>query len=47
VLLKILNEAEKNDFKWLVTGDESWFILEYQHSHQWAMSIDETNPNVK
>jgi hypothetical protein len=31
-LLPTLEDMERNDFPNFVTGDESWFTLEFQHS---------------
>jgi hypothetical protein len=30
--------TEQKDFHDLVTGDESWFMLEYEHEAKWAVS---------
>jgi ABC-type uncharacterized transport system permease subunit len=37
-LLPMLEDMERNNFRNLVTGDESWFTLEFQHSAQWSVS---------
>jgi hypothetical protein len=30
----------------VITGDESWFYLEYQHASQWRVSRDEVPERV-
>jgi hypothetical protein len=32
---------EFDSFRMLVTGDENWFVLEYQHSAKWSVARDE------
>jgi hypothetical protein len=40
-LLPILEDTEKASFHNLVTGDGSWFTLEFQHSTKWCMFRDD------
>jgi hypothetical protein len=40
-LLPIGEGMEKTDFHSLVTGDESWFTLEFRHSAKWYVSRDD------
>jgi hypothetical protein len=45
---KFSQEAqEKNRFRRCITGDGSWFTLEFQHSAKWSMSRDEVSQRVK
>jgi type II secretory pathway component PulL len=46
-LLPILETQEKNQFRGIVTGDKSWFTLEFQHSVKWSRSRDEVRQWVK
>jgi hypothetical protein len=43
-LLPIFKDHEKNRF---VTGDESWFTLEFHHSMKWSVSRDDVPQKVK
>jgi hypothetical protein len=45
-MLPVLERRGKDNFHYLVTGDESWFFLEYQHSHQWCRTKDEVATRV-
>lgn len=38
--LKILQSQKRNGFKQIITGDESWFYMTYDHSKRWAVSLD-------
>jgi hypothetical protein len=40
-LLAILEGMKKTNFHNLVTGDERWFTLEFQHSAKWCVSRDD------
>jgi hypothetical protein len=31
---------EANKFRNILTGDESWFMLEYQHAINWSLSSE-------
>jgi hypothetical protein len=42
----ILEAQNKKDFQDLVTDDESWFMLEYEHEAQWAVSREKVAPRV-
>jgi hypothetical protein len=46
-MLPILEAQNKRDFHDLVTGDESWFMLEYEHEAQWAVSREKVAPRVR
>jgi hypothetical protein len=39
-LLPMLEALQKNNFRKVVTGDESWFDLEMGHSAQWSVRRD-------
>jgi hypothetical protein len=45
--LPILKAHEKNKLEKFVTGDESWFTLEYHHSAKWNVSRDHVPQKVK
>jgi hypothetical protein len=32
---------QRTNFRHIITGDENWFYLEYQHASQWSVSRDE------
>jgi hypothetical protein len=40
-LLPISEARELDSFQMLVTGDESWWLSEYQHSTKWSVARDE------
>jgi transposase len=46
-LLPLLETQEQRQFRDLVTGDESWFTLEYEHQTQWQISRQEIGPKVR
>jgi hypothetical protein len=46
-LLPILESMKKNNFHNLVTEDESWFTLEFQHSAKWSVSQDDVPQKVR
>jgi DNA-binding transcriptional ArsR family regulator len=46
-MLSILEAQNKRGFHDLVTDDESWFMLEYEHEAQWAVSREKVAPRVK
>jgi hypothetical protein len=46
-LLPILQIHEKNNIQRFVTGDESWFALEFHHSTKWSVSRDNVPQKVK
>jgi hypothetical protein len=46
-LFPILEADEKNKFQRFVTGDESWFTLEFHHSTKWSASRDDIPQKVK
>jgi hypothetical protein len=45
-MLPILEAQNKKDFHDLVTGDESWFMLEYEHEAQWVVSREKVASRV-
>lgn len=44
-LLKIIEKAERQGWKYFVTGDESWFYLCYDYERQWVVSGEE--PSIR
>jgi hypothetical protein len=46
-MLPILEVQEKKDFHDLITGDECWFMLQYDHEAQWAMSRRKVSSKVQ
>jgi hypothetical protein len=47
VRLEILVAIQRIKFRNIVTGDESWFYLDYHHDRQWSVSRDELTQKVK
>jgi hypothetical protein len=45
-LLRVLEAMQRIYFHHIITGDESWFYLEYQHASQWSVSRDEVPQRV-
>jgi hypothetical protein len=43
----MLEGMERNNLRDLVTGGESWFTLEFQHSAKWSVSRDEMPQKVR
>jgi hypothetical protein len=37
-LLRVLEAMQRTRFRHIVTSDESWLDLEYQHASQWSVS---------
>jgi hypothetical protein len=37
-VLPLLERMETNKFRNILTSDESWFMLEYQHAVKWSLS---------
>ena len=46
-LLPILEALQRNNFRNVVTGDESWFYLETGHSAQWSVCRDDVATKTK
>jgi hypothetical protein len=46
-LLPMLEAQNKKQFRDLVAGDESWFMLEYEHGAQWGVFHHEVLPKVR
>jgi hypothetical protein len=44
-LVPVLEATELDSLRMLVTGEESWFLLEHQHSTKWTVARDE-NPTI-
>jgi hypothetical protein len=38
---------EANKFRNILTGDESWFILEYQQAVKWSLSREDVSERVR
>jgi ABC-type uncharacterized transport system permease subunit len=45
--LPVLEGLERKNFRNLVTGNESWFTLEFQHSAKWSVSRDDMPQKVR
>jgi hypothetical protein len=45
-LLLALEAVQRPQFRHIITGDEGWFYLEYQHALQWSVSPDEVPQRV-
>jgi hypothetical protein len=45
--LVILEAREPDSFRMLVTGDENWCVLEYQHSTKWNVSRGEIQTSAR
>jgi hypothetical protein len=45
-LLRTLEAMQRTLFRHIITGDESWFYLEYQHASQWSASRNEVPQTV-
>jgi hypothetical protein len=43
----MLEALQKNNFRKVVTGDESWFYLETEHSVQWSLCRDNVVTKTK
>jgi hypothetical protein len=39
-LLRALEAMQRTDFHHIITGDDSWFYLEYQHASYWLTSCN-------
>jgi histone-lysine N-methyltransferase SETMAR len=37
---------QRAHFRYIITGDESWFYVEYQHALRWSVSLDEVPQRV-
>jgi hypothetical protein len=38
---------EANKFRMIFTGDENWFILEYQHAVKWSLSLKDVSERAR
>jgi hypothetical protein len=45
-LLRALETMQRTRFRHIITGNESWFYFEYQHTSQWPVSRDEVPQRV-
>jgi transposase len=46
-MLPILEEAARNNWKHLITGDESWFFLSQLPSRMWSLTKETVETNVR
>jgi hypothetical protein len=46
-ILRVLQDAESNDFKWIATGDEAWFRYCYPSSTMLARAPSEVIPRTR
>jgi hypothetical protein len=46
-LLPFLERIEANKFCNILTVDESWFMLEYQHAVKWSFSREDVSERVR
>jgi hypothetical protein len=46
-LLPLLERMEANRFRNILTGDESWFMLEYEHVVKWSFSREDASESVR
>jgi hypothetical protein len=46
-LLPLLERMEANEFGNILIGDESWFMLEYQHAVKWSLSREDVSERVR
>jgi hypothetical protein len=42
-----LERMEAKKFHSILTGDESWFMLEYQHAVKWSLSREDVSERVR
>jgi hypothetical protein len=46
-LLPLLERTEANKFRTILTGDENWFMLEYQHIVKWSLSREDVSETAR
>jgi hypothetical protein len=46
-LLPLLGRMEATKFRSILTGNESWFMLEYQHAVEWSLSREDISERVR
>jgi transposase len=46
-LLPFLEKMEVNKFRTILTGDKSWFMLEYQHAVKWSFSREDGSKRMR
>jgi hypothetical protein len=46
-LLPLLEKMEANQSRNILTGDESWFMLNYHHAVKWSLSREEVPEKVR
>jgi hypothetical protein len=45
-ILRALEAMQRTHFHHIITGDQSWFYLEYQYASEWSVSRDEVPRRV-
>ena len=45
-MIKILHRASKNNFHFILSGDEAWFEYHYDTSHMWFFDIEDRDQIV-
>jgi hypothetical protein len=43
----LLEKMEANKFRSILTGNEDWFMLEYQHALKWSLSREDVSERVR
>jgi hypothetical protein len=46
-LLPFLEKMKVNTFRNILTGNENWFMLEYQHAVKWSLSREDRSERVR
>jgi hypothetical protein len=46
-LLPLLEKMEAHKFRNILTGNGSWFILEYQHAVKWSLCREDVSERVR
>jgi hypothetical protein len=46
-VLRVQDAVQRTGFRHVVTTDESWIYLKYQHASQWLVSRDKVSQSVK
>jgi hypothetical protein len=46
-LLPLPERMEANKCRNILTGDESWFMLKYQHAVKWSLSREDISERVR
>jgi hypothetical protein len=45
-MFEILEQQERRDFPGIITGDESWFFLEYSRNRVWRLGNDNAQERI-